>query len=468
MKHPETWWGRGCAGLVLFLAIVSAGAQTVPTASTYAQSASGQFTVTAPQQTYFPSPYSGTNTTIIRLEPAMVAMSAERIRQSVWRELGVTDQWQHKVFISLHVVTPRTGDRISISVDRAPSGWSYRVTLPDQISKERYLRAMTQLILLELANRSATVRSAEIPSWLSDGLAFHLLANNSDELVLTPPRQNIGGVFLSSISPEKQQVSSLERAHKTLLGEMPLTFEELSWPTGAQLEGSDTARFLACSQLFTRRLLELNEGRKCMREFVAALPGYLNWQIAFLAAFKQHFSRPLEIEKWWSLQAAAFSGRDLIQTWTYEESWTKLSAALREPVAVHSTPDELPVRSEVSLQTIIGNWNATRQREALQNRMRDLDILRSRVAPELTGLATEYRQSLDQSLRQQNLAGQSWSKRGAPGGFGGRNPLTTVKRLDVLDAQLEKLRPGSLTIHAPQPAPPPATAFGSPLSNATP
>ncbi len=445
MKHPETWWGQGCAGLVLFLAIVSAGAQTVPTASTYAQSASGQFTVTAPQQTYSPSPFSGTNTTVIRLEPAMVAMSAERIRQSVWRELGVTGPWQHKVLISLYGVTPWTGDRISISVDRAPSGWSYRVTLPDKITSERYLRAMTQLILLELANRSATGRSAEIPAWLSDGLAFHLLANNSDELVLTPPRQNIGGVFLSSISPEKQQVSSLERAHKTLLGEMPLTFEELSWPTGAQLDGSDTARFLACSQLFTRRLLELNDGRQCMRELVAALPGYLNWQIAFLAAFKQHFSRPLEIEKWWSLQAAAFSGRDLIQTWTYEESWSKLSAALREPVTVHHAPDEMPERSEVSLQTILRDWDATRQRAALQRKMGDLDVLRQRIAPELTGLATEYRQSLDQALRHPNLTTQAAARRGAASP-GGRNPLNSLKTLDSLDARLEKLRPGSLII----------------------
>lgn len=453
MKLPKIWGKRQGVDLILGLqsysvpfilllfTVISAQAQVLPTAATQAQSASGQFTVIAPPQNYHPASYSGTNANVIRLEPAMVAMSAERIRQSVWRELGVTGQWQHKIFVSLYAVTPWTGQNISISTDLRSSGWSYRISIPNQITRERYLRVMTQMILLELANRSASLRSAEIPAWLSDGLAFQMLANNSDDLILTPPRHNIGGIFLTPSRSESQRVSSVERAHKILFGEIPLSFEELSWPTDSQLDGPDTPRFMACSQLFTRRLLDFQDGQRSLRDFIRALPGYLNWQMAFLATFKKHFSSPLEIEKWWALQASEFSGRDLIQTWTYEESWNKLSAAVHEPVSVHDAPDELPVSSEVSLQTIIRDWNGTKQRDALQNKMNELDLLRNRIAPELAGLATEYRQSLGQCIRQQSVVSQTWSKRGAPG-LGGKNPLTNVKQFDVLDSRLEKLRPG--------------------------
>ena len=48
------------------------------------------------------------------------------------------------------------------------------------------IRAIVQTLLLEVANRQARERSAEIPLWLAEGLTQHLLAAAEADLVLEP------------------------------------------------------------------------------------------------------------------------------------------------------------------------------------------------------------------------------------------------------------------------------------------
>ncbi len=89
-----------CAAFLLLLVRAGANGQVFPTASTSAQSASGQFFVTAPRQINASRPaayHLSTNASLVRLEPTVVAISAERVRQAVWRELGVTGKWRHKI-----------------------------------------------------------------------------------------------------------------------------------------------------------------------------------------------------------------------------------------------------------------------------------------------------------------------------------------------------------------------------------
>ena len=306
------------AALVLLLAATLAGrAQILPTAATSARSMSGQFLVlAAPPSRFRPELPVGTNADWIRLEPTLLAISAERIKEAVWRELDFNGSWRQQVTLVLQVARS-TNDLVTIISEPSPRGWSYRVVMPDELTPERYMRAMVQVVLLELANRTAVQHSAEIPAWLAEGIAYGLLANHRAELVLTPPRLEANGVFYRPVVADVRRISPLELAHRTLLDATPLTFEELSWPAPGQVE---TPLYRASAQVFTYELLHLRGGQACLGDFLTALPGYLNWQLAFLQAFKPHFSRPLDIEKWWSLRAAEFSGRDLIQTWPYKAS----------------------------------------------------------------------------------------------------------------------------------------------------
>lgn len=426
------------------LLVVAGGvfAQGLPSAPETVRSVSGQFTVFPPRYPNLrPPPISG-KANLLTLEPTLLAVSAERIKQVVWRELGVSGQWQNRIVIKLR--TARQADElVGIESERAQLGWNYRVEMPDQITSERYLRAVVQVVLLELANRSAREQCAEIPVWLTEGLTYQLLANHSAELVLNTPRLNVNGITYNPVTTDIKRVSLLEKAHKVLLGETPLTFEELSWPAPGQIDGSDGLRYRASAQLLLRELLDLRGGKDCMREFVAALPNYLNWQMAFLQGFKPHFSRPLDIEKWWALQATGFAGRDLIQTLPYEESWSRLAAALSERVDSFGNTNELPTRAEVKLQTIVREWTPAKQEYVLREKLKELESLRLRIAPELAPLAIEYSAALAGYLKQQE----------APGLLGKHSPFASsqkraqrdlLKSLDVLDARVEKLKPRPL------------------------
>ncbi|HEU5071273.1 MAG TPA: hypothetical protein VFV96_12775 [Verrucomicrobiae bacterium] len=427
-------------------------AQLLPTATTAACSATGQFTVTAPRVASWLRATGpvGTNTDWVRLEPTYVAISAERIKQAVWRDLGISGGWQQRVAIALQPA--RSADeRVTIVSDRSPGGWSYRVLMPDQLTRERYLRAMVQVVLLEVANRTAQERSAEIPSWLAEGLLFELLSNEGAELVLNPPHRSANGVFFHTVTTDARQLSPLEKAHKILLGSTPLTFEELSWPAPGQLDGPGGPAYRASAQLFVSELLALPDGPACLRDFLATLPNYLNWQMAFLRAFKPHFSRPLDIEKWWALQGAEFAGRDLTQTWPYEESWRKLASAVRQRVDVFAATNQLPKQSEVKLQAVIQEWEPARRDQVLRDKLMELISLRLRLAPELAPLATQYAETLDAWFKLREAPAPSGKMPRATDLALRRNGRALAQRLDVLDALLEKARPQSLAGNAPAP-----------------
>lgn len=426
----------------LLIAVNGVFAQIPPPAATPARSMSGQFIVFGSRTPALrPMPRAATNANWVSLEPTLVSVSAERIKQAVWRELGVTGSWQNRISITLHPA--RSGDEpVNIVSDRSMGVWNYRVAMPDQISRERYLRALVQVVLLELANRDARGQPAEIPPWLTEGLTGQLLASHGPDLVINAPRLSLNGVtYNPPVTTDARPVSPLEKAHKILLGETPLTFEELSWPAPGQIDGSDGPQYRACAQLFTCELLKLRGGKDCLREFLGALPSYLNWQMAFLQGFKPHFTRPLDIEKWWALQSTGFAGRDLIQTWTYEDSWNKLAAALMASVDVFGSTNELPLLAEVKLQTIVRDWEPAKQEAVLRGKVGELESIRLRIAPELAGLTSEYRQAIDLYLNQRNPSTSGGQQSHIAPGQIMRGQRDLLKRLDALDVRVAKLRP---------------------------
>jgi hypothetical protein len=427
--------------IALLLAVTGAGAQTLPTTAPSVRSVSGQFIVAALPVVARRAPVStGVDSKLLRLEPTLVAVSAERIKQAVWRELGITGAWEQKVFISLRQAR-QPDEMVTLVSERVSGQWRYRLEMPDVLPRERYMRALVQVVLLEFANRSAAGKPAEVPVWLTEGIAFHLICNNSAELVLAPPRFEVNGVTVSPIYSEFRRVSPLEKAHKVLIGTSPLTFEELSWPVPGHVEGQGGPKYQASAQLFTWELLKLRAGQRCMREFLRALPEYMNWQLAFLRGFGPHFQRPLDVEKWWALQATEFAGRDLTNTWPFEQSWAKLAAALVEQADVFVSTNQLPARTELTLQEIIREWDKSKQEVVLRRKAVELGSLRQRIAPELMTLTSGYAETLDEYLRQLDPPTLVGINLRALTGRTRVVQLKALQRLGELDAHLERLRP---------------------------
>lgn len=410
--------------------------------ATSVRSHSGQFVVYAGR---LPSAESAppailTNTSYVELEASLLAVSCERIKQALWTELDARVQWSGRIHLTL---SARQGedDPVTIVSERFRSGWSYRLQLPQFMKRERFVRAIVQTLLLERANRAGAGRSAEIPYWLTEGLTRHLLDTHADELILTNPRVTWRGLNIGPLIMEERRRDPLESARQRLREHPPLTLEELSWPAGATLAGEAGERFGCSAQLFVTELLRLNGGRACFRAMLDELAGCYNWQTAFFRAFQQHFAKQLELEKWWELQLAHFTGRDPTQLWTAEESWRKLDEILRSPMEVRRAPNELPAYVDVPLQVVIREWDSLRQGPVLTQKLRDLEVAHLRVAPEFISLVGDYHQLLSSFIRQRGQEGLALPV--AKTSQARVKPLTreTLRQLDELDTRRVTLRP---------------------------
>ena len=426
-----------------------------------ARSVSGQFIVTgAPSRPagsrLAAMPEIATNTDFVRLEPALLAVSAERIRDSLRRELNrefknpeVNAPPHGKIFLVLHPAQS-TDEDVTIVSQRSPGGWDYQVRLPDVLSRSRYVRAMTGVLLLEFANRnSATRNAAEIPAWLTDGLSQELLAAAWQEIILSSPDKMVNGLPVSRTVKTARGMDSLAGARRVLRDHAVPTFEQLSWPADAQLSGADGGAYRASAQLFVNELLALKNGPAHLRGLLGTLPKFYNWQMAFQTAFRENFPRPLDVEKWWAVQVVSFVARDPGPAWTPAVSRDKLDEILSVSVAMRTASNALPARAEISLQAVIRNFNRARQVAILQTKLRDLELSQLRMAAPFAVLTDEYRRAIADYLGsgQRPSPVLRWIKH--PFASSSKTIMNgTLRKLDALDAQRRAIesaiKPGGL------------------------
>lgn len=401
-----------------------------------AASVSGQFLVTS-LPGFSPlafTPGVTTNENLVRLDPALLAVSADRIRQSLLQKLGVDPSapWSGKIYL---VVSPAQSldENVEIASSRFEDGWDYHVLLPDILPRDRLARALTGALLLEYANRNATDRSAEVPPWLVEGLSQELLASSLQDVILSAPDQSVNGLPFDNLTTTSHSLDTLAAARAVVQNDAVLTFNQLSWPTDSQLSGDDGGVYRASAQLFVDELLALPNGGAKLRNLLASLPSYYNWQTAFWSAFNGNFSTPLQVEKWWALQTVLFASRSPGQQWTPAASREKLDEILSVTVDLRSSSNSLPTSTEISLQNVIEDFGPAQQMAILQTKLRDLEMAQFRMTPSLAVLTAEYRNTLagylgeSRTTRNAQLANKNAAmKISAP---------ETLQRLDTLDAR---------------------------------
>ena len=101
------------------------------------------------------------------------------------------------------------------------------------------------------------------------------------------------------------------------------------------------------------------------------------------------------------------AGAALAQAWSLEESWQKLDQAIHAAVQVRTGTNELPLHAEVTLQTMIREWDPVRQTQALNDTLRELGLLRLRIAQEYVGLVQDYSQAIEAYLQQRDRGASS-------------------------------------------------------------
>ena len=396
---------------------------------TFTRSISGEFIIYgAPQLSALArSSRVASDTNFVRLEPALLAISAERIKDALGRRLEIKPNtpWRGQIYLAIHPANS-LDESVTIISKRMASGWDYRVELPDVLSRVRFTRGLTGVVLLELANRGASAHSAEIPAWFVDGCAQQLLAAGSPEFIFSAPDKIVNGLPVTRINATQHGLDSSVAAELVLKNHPALTFEELSWPTDVQLNGGDGGAYRASAQIFVEALLDLKDGPARMRTMLESLPQFYNWQFAFQSAFRADFSRPVDVEKWWALQLASLAVRDPGSQWTPAISRQKLDALLSVPVEIRAASNSLPARAEISLQAVIRNLAPAQQADLIEATLRDLGLAQFRMAPSFAALTEAYCRALTGYL------GKHPTKTSAPHKS---NAEKTIKKLDALDAQ---------------------------------
>jgi hypothetical protein len=361
---------------------------------------------------------------------------------------------------------------VTVSSTRFLNNWNYRVELPDVVSRTRLLRAMTAVLLLEFAGRNAGGHPAEIPAWLTDGLSQQLFTAGSPGNILSPPDEIVNGLAVTDIGAAHRGINPMDDARQGLhfwaydgsygysavdpladvrrvLEKFPArTFEQLSWPDGAQVSGADGGGYRASAKLFVSSLLGLKDGPAQLHVMLQKLPQFYNWQTAFQDAFREDFPSPLDVEKWWALQVVDFSARDAVPQWTPDASRDRLDEILSVPVEMRAASNDLPSHAEISLQDVIRNFDAAQQTPILQTRLRDLELAQFRMAAPLTILTDNYRRVIQYYLDGGNLSAPLLTKH-APPSSQKKGTDETLKKLDALDTQRrtieDAIKPDALT-----------------------
>jgi hypothetical protein len=437
---------RAGAGVAIVLATLLAGASAfaqteLPLSATkMARSISGQFIV-QDRRTGVPSEAAqrlGTNTDLVVLEPTSLAVSLERLKQSLWHQLGETAEWRSQIYVALYAAqTPE--DAVTITSERYRDGWQYRVDLPDVATRNGFVRGVVQVLLLELANRTADQRSAEIPLWLAEGLTQQLFSFDEIELALPKAGKSVNGLVVASTIVNRRRRDPLDDARRQLSAHPLLTFDQLSWPADDQLAGQPGTLYRLSAQVLVNELLGLKDGRVCLRAMIAQLPSRYNWQLAFLDAFHGSFARLLDVEKWWTLELVRFTGLENMLSWSLKESWQRLDEVVRPPVEVRANTNDLPLHTQITLQTMVREWEPAPQTSALKEKIRELELLRWRLAPGLIGIADGYHAVLQSYLQERDKTVFFLPFRRAAVARHAKEQA--VKQLDELDARRVEIRP---------------------------
>lgn len=395
---------------------------------------------------------SASGSTLVILDPTTLIVTCERVRQSLQQELGLRGEWKGRIEVEIH---PIQHDREEIVVISRPttSGCNYLVLTPDEVDGPCLLRTLVGLLLAEYSSRGARERSVELPPWLAPGVAGQLETASLSSLILERGQ---------AVVRDRGAQESLTGLRSRLRAGRVLSADRLNWPEPEDFEGDKAESYQASAQLFVRELLRLSRGRDNLRRMLELLPQHLNWQLAFLSAFGAHFSRMVEVEKWWSMAIVHFTGQSPSPPLAAPAVWQRLNQILFTPVQVRLSKADLPHASYESLQGLVRDLPLAQQQGLLRQKTAHLRGLLRQAPPALVPLLEAYGQTLENHLRDSERTVRDTGSRTV-------QPLSfrvlqsdTVARLDRLDAKRVQLALSLGLEGSDQSSPPPLAGEASP------
>ncbi|MCL5099288.1 MAG: hypothetical protein M1608_17485 [Candidatus Omnitrophica bacterium] len=372
---------------------------------------------------------------VLRLDPGLLAVSCERIKSAVLRELEIPDCWRGNIRIRIQFTSVRKPP-VTIQSTYFADGWQYRIVLPDEMHNSELVRVIVEALLLEMANRNGGPLLSEIPLWLSEGFTHLLLESAHRDLVLQP--------FTHTVRLERKP-DPIIALRKRLRFQTPLSFSQLSLPAPSVFKSDNWETYQAYAQLLVAELLRLKSGPPCMWNMLCEMPAYLNWQTAFLDAYRNYFTSLLDVEKWWALALVNVNGQNEWHGWTLSRSWDKLDTILSLPAEVRYTTNNPPFHYQITLQQFLKSWDYPLQGQVLRQKIALLKALRINASPAILPLLDAYQLALQQYLDKHDQINRAASLRGESIIRPEFLLHDLLKQLDALDARRATLEPGTVS-----------------------
>ena len=443
-------WRRAVlAGVLLF----SAGAtgQDVTLDRIRVESRTQQFVVHGPSSETVTPESSGSR--YVRVTPYSLAIICSRIRAAFNEQIGLEDRWKHRVHVVINPLLASDSD-VLVAASRLLNGWVYRIEMPQRIAKEKLARSVVRTLLQEYADRSTEGRSAAIPLWVTEGTTQQVLRSAATPLF--PPVKERSAIafergdqaggrvevrlvenpdaepFVFSGSRYEEPLKVVKEA----LGRFEaMTFADFGVAEEKRLSGDEWTLFQACSHLFVARLLELPKGRTAFQGMLGESSNFLNWQLAFLKGFEAHFTTPLDVEKWWSLQIFNMSPPDLETRLGNLAGLARLDAVLDSSVTVRTGEGEgeSTESDQFPLQVMMDLVDYADQRAAIMEIVLRLRRLRWLLSDDLIKLTDDYARELNEYIARRDKARGSRPRRGRVSANEAMIVRQTLDRLKLLD-----------------------------------
>jgi hypothetical protein len=113
----------------------------------------------------------------------------------------------------------------------------------------------------------------------------------------------------------------------------------------------------------------------------------------------------LDFEKWWALTWIDFRGRKDSQTWSTALSLDKLRTLLSSSMETRVSNDSLPVRQDVSMQTLITKTDFNLQEQVIRQKLKQLFFLKFNLSTDARALAALYEETLKSYLDKRITSG---------------------------------------------------------------
>lgn len=371
------------------------------------------------------------NDPVIELRPDLLTVTCERVKKAVLQRLDLRDDYRGKVHLHLQR-QPAIERSVAIRPQVYRDGWQFHLALPDRIEWPRLVRAITEVVLLEMANRNnlSTV-CAQPPLWLAEGMNQLVLGDYGRDLVIESQ---------TMLNRSNRKPDPLRESRAAIRGRDPLGFSALTLATVDQLTNpNDFTHFQASAAILVHLLTEESRRARTVG-FIRALPETLNWQTTFLALNRSEFATLLDAEKWWAVNATHELSVDPDLSWNRGEVLRRLAEILSETAAVRSPSGSPAAPESIPLSRVVSEWDFATQQSVLQRKVAQLQILLMRTPkepPELRPLVTECFRTVDRYLAERSgTVGPENAGRGDVGNRAKVLAKTAARRLDALGKQV--------------------------------